>query len=205
MAQTFPTKANLLSSKKSLELAKTGYDLMDRKRNILMREMMKLIEKTGELEKELDKCYSEAYESLKLANINGGSVRRFAMTVPNEEGLTLSENSIMGVEIPVIDCPQRVADPRFFGLGSTSEYLDEACVRFCRARQLTLELAEIETGVCRLADAVSKTRKRSNALSNIIIPRLENTVKHITEVLDEKEREDFSRLKVTKSFTDSKK
>lgn len=205
MAQTFPTKANLLSSKKSLELAKTGYDLMDRKRNILMREMMKLIEKSGELEKELNVCYREAYESLKMANVSGGSVRRFAMAVPAEDRIETSEKSIMGVEIPVITCPETVTDARFFGLENTSEYFDEACVRFCRARQITLELAEVETGICRLADAVSKTRKRSNALSNIIIPRLESTVKHITEVLDEKEREDFSRLKVTKSFTDSKK
>ena len=205
MAQTFPTKANLLSSKKSLELARTGYDLMDRKRNILMREMMKLTQKSAELEKELERCYDQAYSSLKRANVSGGSVRRFAMNVPVENNVQISEKSIMGVEIPVISCPDTVTDPRYFGLENTSEYLDEACVRFCRARQLTLELAELETGVCRLADAVSKTRKRSNALSNIIIPRLESTVKHITEVLDEKEREDFSRLKVTKSFTDSKK
>ena len=63
---------------------------------------------------------------------------------------------------------------------------------------LTAQLAEIENSVCRLADAVEKTQKRSNALNNIMIPRLEETVKFITQALDEKEREEFSRLKVIK-------
>ena len=40
MAQVFPTKANLMATQKSLDLAKLGYELMDRKRNILVREMM---------------------------------------------------------------------------------------------------------------------------------------------------------------------
>ena len=65
-------------------------------------------------------------------------------------------------------------------------------------KRLTAELAEIENSVCRLADAVKKTQKRSNALSNIMIPRFEQTVKYITDALEEKEREDFSRLKITK-------
>ena len=45
MAQVFPTKANLMATQKSLDLAKLGYELMDRKRNILVREMMQLIAK----------------------------------------------------------------------------------------------------------------------------------------------------------------
>lgn len=36
--QVFPTKSNLMATKRSLALAEQGYDLMDRKRNILVRE-----------------------------------------------------------------------------------------------------------------------------------------------------------------------
>ena len=42
--QVFPTKGNLIAMKKSYALAKTGYELMDRKRNILTREMMNLLD-----------------------------------------------------------------------------------------------------------------------------------------------------------------
>ncbi|WP_337380290.1 V-type ATP synthase subunit D, partial [Ruminococcus sp.] len=42
--QAVPTKGNLMNTKKSLALAKNGYELLDRKRNILIREMMTLID-----------------------------------------------------------------------------------------------------------------------------------------------------------------
>ena len=72
-------------------------------------------------------------------------------------------------------------------------------MNFNRAKELTIQLAEVENSVYRLATAVNKTQKRANALKNIIIPRLTSTVKYITDSLEEKEREDFSRLKVVKA------
>ena len=39
----FPTKGNLIRAKNSYALAKQGYELMDKKRNILIRELMELI------------------------------------------------------------------------------------------------------------------------------------------------------------------
>ena len=63
---------------------------------------------------------------------------------------------------------------------------------------VTVELAEVENSVYRLANAIRKTQKRANALKNIIIPRFDETVKFITEALEEKDREEFSRLKVIK-------
>ena len=57
----------------------------------------------------------------------------------------------------------------------------------------------MDNSVYRLANAIRKTQKRANALKNISIPNLEATVKFITESLEEKDREEFSRLKVIKA------
>ena len=76
--------------------------------------------------------------------------------------------------------------------------LDDAYSKFNEVKRLTAELAEVENSVYRLADAIKKTQKRANALKNIMIPRFEETVKFITDALEEKEREEFSRLKVIK-------
>ena len=65
-------------------------------------------------------------------------------------------------------------------------------------------LAAIENSVYRLANEIKKTQRRANALSNIIIPQFEETIKMITEALEEKEREEFSRLKVIKKTKDEK-
>ena len=40
-----PTKGSLMAVQKSLSLSTLGFDLLDRKRNILIREMMLLIDR----------------------------------------------------------------------------------------------------------------------------------------------------------------
>ena len=199
MAQrTAPTKGNLMAAKKSLALAKVGYELMDRKRNILIRELMALIDKVKELQKTIDKTYSDAYRALEKANITLGFCDEISKTIPLDNTVTLDYRSIMGVEIPIlsIDIPER--RELHYGLGNTNSRLDEAVMLFTRAKELTVTLAQVENSVYRLTVAIKKTQKRANALNNILIPRFEEEVKLISDALDEKDREEFSRLKVIK-------
>lgn len=198
MANVFPTKSNLMATQKSLELALLGYELMDRKKNILVREMMSLVDDAKTIRTEINECYEKAYRYLRLANITLGLCGSYSRTVPVDDTLQMDFKSVMGVEIPVIQTGEALPEP-YFGLAATNSYLDNAYICFNEAKRLTARLAEIESGVYRLADAVKKTRKRANALNNIMIPRFRETIKFISESLDEKEREDFTRLKVIKS------
>ncbi len=195
--QIVPTKGNLLATKKSLELSRTGFELLDRKRNILIREMMTLIDRASEIQKKIDTAYAEAYEALQRANITLGICKELSTTVPVEDGLNVAYRSVMGVEIPMVSFESHDV-PIPFGLNSTNSLLDLAYNKFGEVKKMTAELAEIENSVYRLADAVKKTQKRANALKNIMIPRFESTVKLITDALEEKDREEFSRLKVIK-------
>lgn len=191
----FPTKGNLISTKRSLSLAKLGYDLLDRKRNILIREMMNLIETANKVQNQIDTTFSKAYLALQKANITLGIIDQIAQSVPVETGVNITFRSVMGVEIPIVTMEQN--KPKvYYGFSSTNSMLDEAFLSFYQVKQLTAVLAEIENSVYRLANAIKKTQKRANALKNIIIPKFEVNVKFITEALEEKEREDFSRLKV---------
>ena len=56
---TFPTKGNLILAKNSLKLSRQGYELMDKKRNILIREMMNLINQA----KDIPHCLYSTAES----------------------------------------------------------------------------------------------------------------------------------------------
>lgn len=197
--QAVATKGNLINTKKSLELAKTGYDLMDKKRNILIREMMLLIDKANQIQDKIDDAYSDAYLSLQTANITLGFISEIAGSVPLENSLNLSYRSVMGVEIPIVSIESNENVPLNYGMFSTNSALDNAYCKFAQVKQLTAQLAEIENSVYRLADAIKKTQKRANALKNIMIPKFEATVKFITDALDEKDREEFSRMKVIKS------
>ncbi|MDD4413815.1 MAG: V-type ATP synthase subunit D [Oscillospiraceae bacterium] len=196
--QVFPTKGNLINTKKSLALAKVGFELLDRKRNIIIREMMTLIDRASDIQEQIDNCYEQAYLALQRANVAHGVVIDIAAAVPVENGLSLTTRSVMGVEIPIVRLETQPLELSY-GFMFSSALLDEAYIKFDSVKKLTAQLAEIENSVYRLATAVNKTQKRANALKNVIIPRLSSTVKTIADSLEEKDREDFSRLKVIKA------
>ena len=200
--QMAPTKGNLISSKKSLSLSKVGFELLDRKRNILIREMMALIDRAEKIQKSIDSTYAKAYLALQKANITLGICNELSETVPIENSLQLSYRSVMGVEIPILSSNVKDPDHIPFGLYGTNSSIDKAYSCFVEVKKLTIELAEVENSVYLLANAIKKTQKRANALKNVIIPKFENGVKTINEALEEKEREEFSRLKVIKKNKD---
>ena len=195
--QVFPTKSNLMATKRSLALATQGYDLMDRKRNILVREMMQLIDRAAGIQDRISAAYAEAYEALKKANIMLGSVGGYAAGVPVERGVQMSTRSVMGVELPTLRLNTTSPMGLYYDLESTNGTLDVAYLKFNEVKTLTVELAE--ASVIRLAEAIQKTQKRANALGNVQIPQMQKTIKSIDEVLSEREREEFSRLKVIKA------
>ncbi len=197
MAAVLPTKGNLMASKRSRALAQTGYELMDRKRNILVREMMDRMEDAAALQGEIDQVFSEAYAALAKAHIELGLCDHIAEGVAPDDSLDIRWRSVMGVELPHI--PDNTAPLRpEYGLVYTSPALDEAFIKFRRVKDLTRKMAEMETSIYRLAQAIKKAQKRANALKNIVIPDFDNTIRVITEALEEKEREEFVRLKVIK-------
>lgn len=196
--QNIPTKGNLMAIKKSLALAKVGFDLLDRKRNILIRELMALLDRAAEIQDVIDDAYASAYRALEQANITLGFCDEISKMLPVENSIELDYRSIMGVEIPVLSIDAPTQRKLCYGLSNTNAKLDEAVALFTRAKELTVELAEIENSVYRLAIAIKKTKKRANALKNIMIPRFEESINFITDALDEKDREEFSRLKVIK-------
>ena len=199
MAAILPTKGNLMAAKRSRSLAKTGYELMDRKRNILIREIMALMERAQAVQTQIDTVFTEAYTALQRANIDLGICDRIAGAVELDQSLEIQYRSVMGVELPHL--PERSAPLRpEYGMGFTSSALDDAYVKFHRVKELTRELAEVETSIYRLADSIKKSQKRANALENIVIPGFNETIRVITDALEEKEREEFVRLKVIKSF-----
>lgn len=199
MAQrAVPTKGNLMAVQKSLALARVGYELLDKKRNILIRELMALTDKAREIQSSVGDAFASAYKALEKANITLGFCEEISKTVPIEHSIQLDYRSVMGVEIPILHIDETEEMTLYYGLGMTNAKLDEAVSKFMNAKRLAVTLAEIENSVYRLSVAVKKTQKRANALKNIMIPRFESDVKSITDALDEKDREEFSRLKVIK-------
>ncbi|MDF2538129.1 MAG: V-type ATPase, subunit [Herbinix sp.] len=196
---TFPTKGNLILAKNSLKLAKQGYELMDKKRNILIRELMELIDTAKNIQTEIDSTFSSAYLALQKANIEMGirNVAELSSSVPEEQSISIKQRSIMGTEIPLVESNNTVRKPTY-AFYNTKFSLDEATRHFNKVKELTIRLSMIENSAYRLATSINKTQKRANALKNITIPFYTNLTTSIQNALEEKEREEFTRLKVIK-------
>lgn len=202
MAAVLPTKGNLMAAKRSRALAQTGYELMDRKRNILVREMMTLMEDAARIQQEIDQVFQSAYTALARANIELGLCDHIAEAVTPDDSLDIRWRSVMGVELPHI--PDNSPPPRpEYGFAFTSPAFDDAYIKFDKVKDLTRRMAEIETSIYRLAEAIKKSQKRANALKNIVIPGFDHTIRIITEALEEKERDEFVRMKVIKKQSES--
>ena len=195
-----PTKGNLMRARNSLKLARQGYDLMDKKRNILIRELTAYTEEARELQEVINETYRKAYASLQKANMQMGieNVQTIAETLPVDMSIEVKTRSVMGTEIPLVryDAEQNLRPA--YAFFRTRDSLDEARAAFARVKDLTVRLAQVETAAYRLAANIQKTQKRANALKNITIPHYEELAKTIGAALEEKEREEFTRLKVIK-------
>ena len=197
---TFPTKGNLILAKNSLALSRQGFELMDKKRNILIREMMELIDQAKDIQAQIDETFRTAYAALQKANMELGIafVQQVSRTVPVEDSVRIKTRSVMGTEIPLVEFDKQLTNTPTYAYYSTRVSLDQAKTAFEKVKELSIQLAGIENAAIRLAANIKKTQKRANALKNITIPRYEALTKDIQNALEEKEREEFTRLKVIK-------
>jgi len=196
----FPTKGNLILAQNTLRMSRQGYDLLDKKRNVLIREIMDLNERAKEIQTVIDMVFAEAYRALERANIKMGiaNVERLTYGVPRESSVFIKTRSVMGVEIPIVSYENATSGEPLFGMGQTTSDMDIALNKFNHVKDLIIQLSMIENSAYRLAVSIKKTQKRANALKNMTIPRYTALVKSIQETLEERERDEFTRLKVIK-------
>jgi len=194
-----------MSAQSALDFSKKGYELLDKKRNVLIREVMALMDRAQEIQQKAQAIFREAYEALQTANITLGisQVYEVAKSIPLATDFKILTRSVMGVEIPEVKYEKQELD-HYYSFYNTNTALDVALTKFHEVKYLLYELAEIEASVYKLATEIKRTQKRANALQNIQIPKYEDMVKNISEVLEEKEREDFFRLKVLKKKSDDR-
>jgi V/A-type H+-transporting ATPase subunit D len=197
-----PTRSNLLRMKQELQFAREGYQILDRKREVLTTELIHLAHDGEVLQKQVWALLAEAYHVLELARLTMGQehVEWAALAVNKTVEVQLKLRGVMGVPIPTVEAsggpPEMPYSP-----GDTTARLDEASVAFSKVLGLIPVLAELETSVWRLAVELRKTQRRVNALQHIFIPNYEETVAFIQSALEEREREEIFRLKLLKIKT----
>lgn len=194
-----PTKSNLLSMKEQLFVSKNGYDLLEEKREILVRELMHMVERVKLLERDIDKKIEDAYPVLKRMLMTDGAdqIERISHAIHYDFNITEKRVIIGGMPFSSIDV-ELPKKELFYSLIGTYANTDETIVKFFELLSLLTQMASIRTIVWRLAEEVKKTQRRVNALDKMIIPQAEETKLYIESVLEERERENVFVLKALK-------
>ena len=194
-----PTKSNLLTTKEQLAVSTNGYELLEEKREILVRELMRLVEQVKILEDEIDQAIEEAYPAFKRMLMLDGAdqVERIAKTIHYDFDMIERTVTVGGMQFETIDVelPQKQLFYSFLG---TYANTDAVIVKFLDLLSLLTQMASIRTIVWRLAEEVKRTQRRVNALDKMIIPQATQTIKYIEGVLEERERENVFVLKALK-------
>ncbi len=195
-----PTRINLIQTKKTLSLAQAGRDILERKRDILLRELRNSAYDAERTREELSDALTRAYRSLKAADMAKGSetTANVALGSSLEADFLLDYRSIMGVTVPIVQFQGGANVKPGYGFADTSVQLDRAFKQFYAVLEQIADLARAEGTTFQIANDVKRTQRRVNALKNVLVPLYSNTVKHIEQVLEEKDREEFVRTKKIK-------
>jgi len=195
-----PTRTNLIRIKKDLRFAREGYEILDRKREVLTTELVRVAHEADVIQKEVWKLLETAYRALEKARLTLGSdnVEWAALAANKTVDVHIKLRGIMGVAIPVIEARGELPK-MLYSLSGTNAALDEASAAFREVIIKTPQLSMLVTTVWRLAGELRKTQRRVNALQHIFIPEYEQTVAFIVSSLEEREREEIFRLKWLKT------
>jgi V/A-type H+-transporting ATPase subunit D len=191
-----PTRSNLLRIQQELQFAQEGYEILDRKREVLTTELMRLAHDAEALQREVWDRLDKAYRALEDARLTMGQehIEWAALAVNKTVEVEVKNRGVMGVPVPTVEAHGESAEMPY-SLGDTMATLDGASATFREVMGHVPELAELTTSVWRLARELRRTQRRVNALEHIFIPNYEDTVAFIEGALEEREREEAFRVK----------
>ncbi len=193
------TRMDLMKTKNRMRLATKGHKLLKEKRDALITEFFKVVDKAKGIRSELSETLAHGRVNLVKAKALMGSpeIQSVAESTPQAKEIEFSFQNIMGVKIPQIVKGEEIEELKYTLIFMTPK-LEEAMNNFSSASKQLMRLIESEETVRRVGNEIKKVKRRTNALEYILIPNLDFTRKYIEFRLQEIERENFFRLKVIK-------
>lgn len=198
-SQMPPTRTSLLELRRGLEEALHGHDLLERKREVLLRELWGMVREAEDIEPKVRRCFERAYAAAREARLLMGSQKlEWAGMAPACRTVYSAEvRNVMGVELPrPILQLQPVSLP--YSPAGVSTGFAELVERWIEVGRLLGSWVQALGGIARLTRESEKTHRRVNALKYILIPQYRIAIERIRSILEEQERDSFLRAKRVK-------
>lgn len=198
-----PNRMELLKLRRRLVLARRGHKLLKDKQEELMRQFMALVNEAKRVREEVEEQLAEGYQAFF-------SARTETMRPRMEKALSFSEKKIeiksriapiMNLRVPYFDC--ELTGDTSYGFLSITGDLDTSIRILSDVFPQMVNMAQLEKHVSMMAAELERTRRRVNALEHILIPSLEETIKYISNKLNELERGNLTRLMKIKDIVRS--
>ena len=191
------SRSRLYELRRDRLAAQRGADLVEQKRDVLVRETARRATHVGALRSNVHRSYLDARRLLRVADVDLGreGVASAALAQAMCCTVTSKSSTVMGVrlaEVHAADEPFRA----MYGAASTSASLDAAALAFHELLPRLIELAAEQSALARLRMATRKATKIVNALRKVILPRLREQIRLSVESIAEEERDEAVRRRV---------
>jgi V/A-type H+/Na+-transporting ATPase subunit D len=203
--RVLPTKIELIRLRRSLLTARRVYRVLDDKRAVLLKRLDEMIQKASTAREEIWQPLSDAYFALYDAYLKLGPLRLegIAANTPPQVDVDVKVRRIVDVDIPALTLTEKDMSMTY-GFADSSVAVDKASMSLRKTLASILKAAEFENAIFRLASELERTQRLINALQYLIIPRYESSIRYIQATLEEREREEFVRLKHVKKVLERK-
>jgi V/A-type H+-transporting ATPase subunit D len=202
------TKIELIKIRRSIQVAKMVHKILDDKREVLLKKIDEMIEEAnkarGDIWSPLGEIYTAVYDA--YMSLGTATLESVSDSTPSVMEVDVNVRRIVDVKIPTLQVrTTQGGQDLSYGFVETNASVDKAARLIKNMLPKVCKAAEYENAIFSLAKELERTQKLINALEFVIIPQYENAIAFIRATLEEREREEFVRLKKVKAVLDKRK
>ena len=201
------TKIELFKYKRSNQVASMVQKILDDKRKVLLKSIEEMIDEASKARGGIWDPLDDIYRSVNEAYLALGTdaVDSVAESTPPVMEVDVKVRRVVDVKIPALTVTEKDTGSMPYGFADTNASIDRAAKQIKDLLPKICKAAEYENSIFSLAKALEKTQRLLNALENVIIPQHQQKIRFILATLEEKEREEFAKLKKVKGKMEDRK
>eukprot|EP01100_Stratorugosa_tubuloviscum_P009434 TRINITY_DN396_c2_g1_i1.p1 TRINITY_DN396_c2_g1~~TRINITY_DN396_c2_g1_i1.p1 ORF type:complete len:261 (-),score=125.90 TRINITY_DN396_c2_g1_i1:205-987(-) len=196
----FPTRMALTQLKVKLAGAINGHKLLKKKSEALTIRFRALLKEI--IDKKIFSATSLKEAFFSFASSKNAAGLTLIHTVLENAGvatvkLNLKTENVAGIYLPTFHQigENTSSSNELTGLGKGGQEIKRSREYFAKAFDALVKLASLQTSFFILDEVIKITNRRVNAIEHVVRPKIENTISYVISELDERDREEFYRLK----------
>jgi len=201
------TKIELIKIRRSMQISKMVHKILDDKREVLLKKIDEMIDEANKAREDIWEPLDDIYKAVFHSYLTLGTsvIQSLASSTPPSISVNVHIKRIVDVKIPSLEISsENRAHNLTYGFADTNSSLDQVTKLIREILPGICKAAEYENAIFSLAKELEKTQKLINALEYVIIPQYQDALTFIKSTLEEREREEFVRLKKVKAVIERK-